>query len=619
MKAIRHLHHLVVGCLLLALTFSTLGAAPGRAQAARADVPAGLSAADWAQVKALLPTTAVPIQQQAYLKASNTGRTDSFGWPVAISGNTVVVGAPNEDSNATGVNGNQADNSAGSAGAAYVFTRNGGVWRQQAYLKASNTGTGYAFGASVAISGDTVVVGSYGEDSNATGVNGNQADNSALDSGAAYVFTRSGGVWSQQAYLKASNTGSYDNFGKSVAISVDTVVVGAPHESSNAAGVDGDQTDNSAEQSGAAYVFTRSGGVWSQTAYLKASNTDAHDIFGSSVAIYVDTVVVAAPNESSSAAGVDGDQADNSVGYAGAAYVFTRSSGVWSQQAYLKASNPDANDAFGYSVAIDGNTLVVGACGEDSNATGVDGDGADNSAGVSGAAYVFTRSGSTWIQQAYLKASNTDAGDNFGFSVAISGDTLVVGAFNEASNATGVNGDQADNSLGYATGAAYNFTRSSGVWSQQSYLKASNTGEGDFFGYSVAIYGDTVVVGALGENSNATGVNGNQLDNSADSAGAAYVFVTPPVTISGTITGQSYAPNLKLTYTVGVQPMTFVVPPTRKYSITVPYGWSGTVIPKCPSGGFYSIWHCYFTPPLRIYNNVVTNQTLQNYQLLIAH
>src|SRR5206468_3352783 len=142
-------------------------------------------------------------------------------------------------------------------------------WTPQAYLKASNTGPLDEFGYSVAVSGDTVVVGAPFEDSNATGVNGNQSNNSADDSGAAYVFVRSGTNWVQQAYLKASNTDPDDKFGSSVAASANTVVVGAPHESSNATGVDGDGSINSASHSGAAYVFVRSGTTWTQQAYLK--------------------------------------------------------------------------------------------------------------------------------------------------------------------------------------------------------------------------------------------------------------------------------------------------------------------------------------------------------------
>ena len=168
----------------------------------------------------------------------------------------MVVGATGERSNATGVNGNQGDNSATGAGAAYVFTRSGTTWTQQAYLKASNTGAGDTFGLSVAVSGDTVAVAAPSEDSNATGVNGNQFNNSASAAGAVYVFTRDTTTWTQQAYLKASNTGADDRFGESVAVSGNTVVVGADSEDSNATGVNGNQADNSASNAGAVYVFT---------------------------------------------------------------------------------------------------------------------------------------------------------------------------------------------------------------------------------------------------------------------------------------------------------------------------------------------------------------------------
>ncbi|NOT57789.1 MAG: hypothetical protein HOP18_24570, partial [Deltaproteobacteria bacterium] len=273
--------------------------------------------------------------------------------------------------------------------------------------------------------------------------------------------------------------------------------------------------------------FTRSAGVWTQQAYLKASNTGANDQFGWSVAVAGDTVVVGAYLESSAATGVGGNQGDNTASGAGAAYVFTRSAGVWTQQAYLKASNTGASDRFGWSVAIAGNTVVVGAYWEDSAATGVNGTQGDTIPDA-GAAYVFTRSAGVWTQQAYLKASNTGAFDFFGYSVAVAGDTVVVGASEEDSAATGVGGTQADNTATQA-GAAYVFTRSAGVWTQQAYLKASNTGTNDQFGWSVAVAGDTVVVGAYLEDSAATGVNGTQANNSALEAGAAYVFLAPCV------------------------------------------------------------------------------------------
>ena len=334
--------------------------------------------------------------QQAFLKASNTAADDNFGTSVAVSGDTVVVGASSEDSNATGVGGDQSNNSASDSGAAYVFVRSGVTWSQQAYLKASNTDAYDSFGMKVAVSGDTVVVGASGESSNATGVNGIQSDNSSASSGAAYVFVRSGGTWSQQAYLKASNTSIFDGtvsqldfFGSSVAVSGDTAVVGASGESSNATGVGGDQSNNSSAQSGAAYVFIRSGGTWSQQAYLKASNTDASDGFGASVTVSGDTVVVGASSEDSNATGVGGVQSNNSASGSGAAYVFIRSGGTWSQQSYLKASNTDASDGFGTSVAVSGATVVVGASGEDSGADGVGSDQSANGTAAAGAAYVF--------------------------------------------------------------------------------------------------------------------------------------------------------------------------------------------------------------------------------------
>ncbi len=485
---------------------------------------------------AVCPVTIDPTVQQAYLKASNTDVADFFGNSVAVSGDTVVIGAFGEDSNSTGVNGNQADNSAPDSGAVYVFVRNGMTWSQQAYLKASNTNASDLFGDSVAILGDTIVVGASGEASNATGVNGNQTDNSATGAGAAYVFVRTGTMWSQQAYLKASNTDARDAFGLSVSVSGDTVVVGALNEDSNTTGVNGNQADNSATDAGAAYVFVRNGIAWVQQAYLKASNTGADDRFGVSVAISGDTTVVGAFTEDSNAIGVNGDGINNSALNAGAAYVFVRNGTTWSQQAYLKASNTEGGDQFGFSVAISSNTVVVSANNEDSNAIGVNGNQANNSAFDSGAVYVFVRVGTVWSQQAYLKASNTNSGDQFS-RVAISGDTIVVGARGEASNATGVNGDQANNSASFS-GAAYLFVRNGLVWSQQSYLKASNTGASDEFGRTVAISGDTVVVGATGEDSNATGVNGNQADNSANFAGAAYIF-TFPVSCSYSLSANS--------------------------------------------------------------------------------
>ncbi|CAN7390422.1 FG-GAP repeat protein [Acidovorax sp. LjRoot194] len=226
-----------------------------------------------------------------YFKAGNTGDSDEFGYSMSMSGdgNTLAVGAIYEDSNATGINGDQTNNAAGDSGAVYIFSRSGSMWIQQAYVKASNTESDDRFGFSVSLSGDgnTLAVGAILEDSNATGANGDQTSNSMVNSGAVYIYARSGSTWSQQAYIKASNPGPVDFFGRSVSLSGDgsTLAVGADWESSNATGINGDQTNNASGASGAVYVFTRSGSTWSQQAYVKASNTGANDKFGYSVSL----------------------------------------------------------------------------------------------------------------------------------------------------------------------------------------------------------------------------------------------------------------------------------------------------------------------------------------------
>jgi hypothetical protein len=419
--------------------------------------------------------------QQAYVKASNAGQSDLFGMNVAVSadGTTMAVAAPWESSAATGINGNQNDDSLPQAGAVYVFTRAGDSWSQQAYIKASNTGRaagegevvgdGDQFGFSIALSGDgnTMAVGATTEDSAATGVNGDQASDSAQSAGAVYVFSRSGNSWAQQVYLKGSNTEAGDLFGYDVSLSNDgnTLVAAGYDEDGPGRGVNGDQ-GNGVNGSGAIYVFSRTGASWRQESYLKGSRSEGNDALGFSVAISGDgsTIVAGAGDESCLVGGInpqgcDMDKpADASGGSAGAAYVWVRSGGTWTEQAFLKASNPQLQDWFAVNLAVsgDGNTLLVGAPMEDSSARGINGDQQSNSATESGAAYLFTRSGTTWTQQAYIKAENADEFDEFGVSVAVSGDgrTLVTGARMESGGAAGVNGNQNDNSMPQA-GAVY--------------------------------------------------------------------------------------------------------------------------------------------------------------------
>lgn len=477
-----------------------------------------------------------------HFKASNPHFRAEFGNSLAISsdGTTMAVGAPLERSLATGIDGDQSDAGAVQAGAVYVFVRAGNAWVQQAYVKASNTHPnpafpGDRFGQTVALSADgsVLAVGAEFEDSNATGVGGNQVDESAPNAGAVYVFGRTGTVWSQQAYIKASNTGAGDHFGGSqLVLSADgrTLAAGANGEDSSARGVNGTGTDNQ-ESSGAVYVFARPADVWQQQAYIKASNTGTFDGFGFSLALAADgnTLAVSAPGEDSTATGANGDQNSDLAVDSGAVYVFGRAGTNWSQQAYLKASNTQEGDAFGFAVALsgDGSTLAVGAINEDSGGAAAGEN--DDSAEDAGAVYVFARAANNvWApREAYLKASNSDTGDVFGITVALSADgqTLVVGAMQERSLATGIGGDETDNA-GNAVGAAYVFKRAGASWSQHAYLKPSNSATAARFARTVAISADASVlaVGALGEDSNAPGINGDETTGSGTFSGAVYLY-----------------------------------------------------------------------------------------------
>lgn len=475
------------------------------------------------------------VVNHTYFKASNTEAEDNFGHSIALDANTLVIGANRESSSASGANGDQSNNDLERSGAVYVFALDDeGGWVQQAYLKASNTGSFDNFGNSVAIFGDTLVVGAPFENGASSGVNGEQ-NNDGIGNGAAYVFARDeSGVWTQQAYLKASNSHEYAWFGWSVAISGNTVVVGARGERSSATGVNGNQSNDNWAESGAAYVFVRDDeGIWSQQAYLKASNTDLFDEFGRVLAIDGDTLVVGAAREASSAVGINGDQSRNDAFFSGAAYIFSREGTNWTQDAYLKASNTGSGDSFGRSVAVSGDSVIVGAPGEGSNAVNINGDQANNDAPGSGAAYVFIRTDQGWIQQAYLKASNAEPLSGFGASVGISEETVVVGAPYQDRSGAGINSFESNGDLA-ESGAFYVFSRNGDQWSQQAYVKAPNADAHDAFGTMIAIDESKVLVATREESSNAKGVDGDQLNNGAPGAGAAYLydfgmFVNPPV------------------------------------------------------------------------------------------
>ncbi|HLG59212.1 MAG TPA: FG-GAP repeat protein [Vicinamibacterales bacterium] len=500
------------------------------------------------------------LKQVAYLKGSNIEAGDHFGcggvldghagYGASLSGdgNTLAIGAPHESGGSKGVNGDQKDNSVYGSGAVYVFTRSGATWAQQAYVKPSNPQMSADFGHVVVLSadGNTMAVSAYWEASKATGVNGDASDESIPQAGAVYMFTRTGTRWTQQAYIKASNTGEAgtedkfgdgDQFGVSLTLSDDgrTLAVGAISEDGASPGINGNQADNSATSAGAVYVYSRAGTAWTQQAYIKASNPDAGDLFGYSVALNADgnTLAVGSYDEGGSVRGINGAP-DNMRRGAGAVYVFTRTGTTWAQQAYVHASNAEAGDSLGVMVALsdDGNTLLTASLDEDCLATGANpqGQGCDNDRAAdrsSGAAYIFVRTGTTWTEQAFLKASNSGANDWFGSRSALSGDgnTAALGASLEDSSGRGVGGKQDDDAAS-ESGAVYFFRRTGSTWSQQHYVKSSNSDAYDEFGGSVALSRDgrTLAVSAHGEDGSSHGAGGNQADNGGKEAGAVYVF-----------------------------------------------------------------------------------------------
>jgi len=425
-------------------------------------------------------------------------------------------------------------------------------WIATGMLHASNAesddqlGVGGALmGPTLSISRDgrTLAVAAPNEDSDARGVNGDQADNATYGAGAVYVFARDGDTWIQQAYLKASNPSLLDAFGFAISLSGDgsTLAVSANFEDSDASGIDGDQASESAEEAGAVYIFARGAGGWSQEAYVKPSNTDAADRFGFSIALSDDgsTLAVGAIGEDSAATSINGNQRDNSASNAGAVYIYGRRNGSWSQQAYAKASNAEAGDHYGFCVALSADGDTLGVCGfdEDSAAEGVGGNQADNRAGGSGAVYVLGRSGETWQQQAYVKASNTTVQAAFGTSIALSGDgaTMAICACDEDGLSPGVGAAQwqADipaaertRAIEGSAGAVYVYTRAGPTWAFDTYIKPSNIHANDTFGSRLALStdGSVLAAGAPQEPGGGSGINPSAVDASAPESGAVFVF-----------------------------------------------------------------------------------------------
>lgn len=408
-----------------------------------------------------------------------------------------------------------------------------------AYLKPQTPGAGDGFGEAVAMVGDQLVVGAPFEDSAATGVGGDRADDSVQNCGAVYVLSARNGAAVEEAYLKPHHSALDLHFGRAVAASGDTLVIGAPGDSSSVPGINADPTDGGAKQSGAVHVFVRDGQSWTHQAYIKASNPDLNDVFGSTVAIDGDTLVVGAPGES----GLDGPS-DNLAPAAGAVYVFVRTAGgVWSQQAYIKAPIPDRGDQFGRSLAIDGDDLVVGAPAAEA---------------TEGEAHLFSRDGASWGLRASFRAPSRQEGAGFGRSVAIDGGLVAIAApFTEVESADGLveqagvvhlfaieggtvqqlTSEARENAvLGFEVAMSGDwiavtklfehqgvslFRRQGDSFGLEHEIRSRYTEPEDRFGTGIALDAGRLLVGARGESS---AFADRPTDNTADQAGAAYLF-----------------------------------------------------------------------------------------------
>ncbi len=428
---------------------------------------------------------------------------DLFGRSVSISGDYAIVGAYDEDEDAAG------GTYLSAAGSAYIFYNNSGTWEQMQKIVASDRRAADNFGYSVSISDDYAIVGAYNEDEDSGGGNTLNA------AGSAYIFYNNAGVWEQVNKIVASDRESADEFGKSVSISGDYAIVGAHNEDEDAGG------GNTLIAAGSSYIFYNNAGTWVQVNKIVASDRESADEFGTSVSISGDYAIVGAPFENEDASG------GNSISNSGSAYVFYNNSGTWEQVDKIVASDRASSDYFGFSVSISGDYAIIGAYQEDHDVSGA------NPEYGAGSAYMFYNNSGTWGQVQKIVASDRYGTDYFGFSVSISGDYAIVGAFSEDEDANG------ENSLSGA-GSAYMFYRNAGTWVQTEKIVATDRGASDSFGYSVSIDGFTAIVGAYQEDEDAVG------GNTLSTAGSAYFFGHEPATIyvnhsaSGTNDGSSW-------------------------------------------------------------------------------
>ena len=376
--------------------------------------------------------------ESSKLSDGETASEDQFGTSVAISGNIAVSGAQ------------QGDDIAPNAGAAYIFERNRILWLQRGKLTAEDGKAGDMFGNSVAINGETILVGAPG------------VDDAGPEAGAVYVFIRVDGEWIQQAKLIGADIGGFDQFGSTVAIHENTAIIGAYAK------------DEVGTDSGAAYVFVRNGSTWTQQAKLTPRDAVQGDHFGFSVSVHGDMALIGA--HLSNAAGPD----------SGAAYLFTRNGTTWRQELQLLSNDIGIGDEFGYAVDLIKGAAIVGAPKENRHQENM------------GAAYVFVETRETWAQQAKLTASDAESGDEFGAAVALHEDTAIIGSWKDDHPPVDRFGD--DN-LQVDKGSAYSFLRDGLSWVEKRRITGGDTSRSDLFGASVAIKGAFAIVGASGSDS----------------------------------------------------------------------------------------------------------------------
>ena len=381
---------------------------------------------------------------------------EDFGRALDLEGDLLVVGAPLHDPAGLG----------GAWGAVYVFRRVAGSWVQEAKLTPASHAAGDHFGACVSVRGERIAVGAPEDD-----------QPGATNAGAVYLFERVAGAWVESARIAALDASTFDHFGSALELDGDTLAVGA--EFDNAGG---------GAFSGSAYVFRELGGLWSQEAKLIVPGVTPNALAGSAIALDGDRVVVGAPLQNT-ALGTK----------VGAAWLFERSAGVWGAPLQLLPLDPAAGDEFGSAVAVDGDTVLVGAPRKDVVWSS------------DGVAYVFVGGGSTWTQQARLEDLGPHFNDNFGHALDLQGELAVVGLpFSDAAGVT--------------TGGVQLFLRESGTWTGLFEMVGSDSEGLDYLGSSVAISGNRVAGGAPGAETPPSGAN----------TGEAYVFtiVPPPFVVT---------------------------------------------------------------------------------------